>query len=189
METRKLQNLSRYLIREDGEVYVENMERPHYAGGTRVVKGRWLKGQIDHRGYKVYHLTQDDGKVKVNKAHRLVCVAWHGESGKPTVNHIDGIKENNHYSNLEWATWAENTQHSFTAKLNGEHCFTKEAKERRRQGGISGIKKLRKLPYSTAAIIRERISYGEKQKDLAIEYSVSRSTICEINKGIRYYEE
>lgn len=191
METRELKNLSRYLIREDGSVMVKELSLPsaRSRNGFRIKKAKWLKGQ-DIRGYIGYHLKQDDGKTKIWKAHRLVCIAWHNnQENKETVNHIDGNKLNNHYSNLEWATWSENIQHSFTAKLNGEHCFSNYSKEKRRQGGINGIKKRRKLPYETADIIRKRIFNGEKQKDLAVEFGVSKSTICEINKGLRYYEK
>lgn len=192
MEIKELPNLSRYLINSDGEVMVKELTvySARSKSGVRVLKSKWLKGQIDKGGYKVYHLKQDDGKTRVWKAHRLVCTAWYeNENNKPTVNHIDGDKLNNHYSNLEWATWSENNKHSFTMKLNGEHCYSFEAKERRRVGGINSSKKRRKLSFKTAEVIRDRISKGAKQKDLAIEYGVSRCTICEINKGIRYYEE
>ena len=189
MEMKELKNLSRYLIREDGAVMVKELTLPHNKGGVRKTKPKWLKGQIDKRGYKVYHLKQDDGKTKVYKVHRLVAMLWlDNPENKSTVNHIDGNKLNNHYSNLEWATWKENVTHSFTTKLNGEHCFSDEAKERRRQGGIKGIKAHRKLKFEEAEIIRDRIRKGEKQKDLAIEYNVSKSAICEIWKGKRYYE-
>jgi DNA-binding XRE family transcriptional regulator len=188
METRELENLSRYLIREDGAVMVKELILPHNKGGYRKTKPKWLAGQISQHGYLVYHLKQDDGKTKVHKVHRLVCKCWHSGE-KPTVNHIDGNKLNNHYTNLEWATYAENTQHSFAAKLNGEHCYSNEAKERRRQGSIIAIKKRRKLPFEVAEVIRSRVANGEKQKDLAKEYGVSKSTICEINKGIRYAEK
>ncbi len=47
--------------------------------------------------------------------HRLVCELWHGEptSDKPWVNHRDGNKANNHYTNLEWNSISDNIKHSF----------------------------------------------------------------------------
>lgn len=43
-------------------------------------------------------------------AHKAVCEAWHGPCppDKNGVAHADGNPLNNHYSNLRWATQAEN---------------------------------------------------------------------------------
>jgi uncharacterized protein (DUF433 family) len=43
---------------------------------------------------------------------------WHRLLYLTQVNHIDGVKLNNHYTNLEWATSSENIQHSFDTGLN-----------------------------------------------------------------------
>ena len=55
--------------------------------------------------------------ISVNNApekyiHRLVATFYIPKiEGKDYVNHLDGNKHNNHYSNLEWCTNAENVLH------------------------------------------------------------------------------
>ena len=54
-----------------------------------------------------------NGKRKNYTIHRLVAEAFvSNPNNLPTVNHIDGNKLNNHYSNLEWCTVAYNNQHA-----------------------------------------------------------------------------
>jgi hypothetical protein len=54
---------------------------------------------------------------------------------KPEVNHIDGIKINNHYTNLEWATASENRIHAYKvlhkkAPSGENHCRTRLTNEK-----------------------------------------------------------
>jgi len=63
-------------------------------------------------------------RTKVNNKsvpiHQLVAskfVAGYSET-KNQVNHIDGNKLNNHYSNLEWVTHAENLHHAMDLGLH-----------------------------------------------------------------------
>lgn len=52
--------------------------------------------------------------------HRLVALAWlECPAGYEDmdVNHKDGNKQNNHYSNLEWVTHAKNMKHAIDTGL------------------------------------------------------------------------
>jgi len=87
-----------------------------YHGGVCQKPERLLKQQNDKQGYKVVTLKQN-GIQKNKTIHRLVATIFiNNPSNLPEVNHEDGIKSNNHYSNLTWCTRLENQNH---AVLNG----------------------------------------------------------------------
>ena len=78
---------------------------------------RFLKGKIDKDGYMEYTLSKNT-KASSKRAHRLVAETFISNPlNKPEVNHIDGIKSNNHVSNLEWNTPSENGQHKYDIGL------------------------------------------------------------------------
>lgn len=59
-----------------------------------------------------------NGKSHYRYIHRLVCDAFcDNPDNKPMVNHKDGNKLNNHFSNLEWVTKGENQAHAFRTGL------------------------------------------------------------------------
>lgn len=67
--------------------------------------------------YKSYILSHDDKKLN-RFEHRLVAECFiPNPENKPQVNHKDGNKLNNHYSNLEWVTQNENIQHMYDTGL------------------------------------------------------------------------
>jgi hypothetical protein len=95
---------------------------------SNLIAGHILKGSIS-KGYLTYRL-RIDGKKRTQYAHRLVLKSFVGEP--PTLKHQaahwDGNPLNNHYSNLRWATVAENTADKVRhgRHLNGPRKFTKE---------------------------------------------------------------
>lgn len=63
-------------------------------------------------GYLIVALSKNSVKSR-KQIHQLVAKAFiPNPENKPEVNHIDGNKENNVVSNLEWVTSKENTQHA-----------------------------------------------------------------------------
>ena len=79
-------------------------------GRVRNAKtGRILKGGISGDGYPNVGLCKN-GKAKTHKIHQLVAREWiDNPAGKACVDHIDGIRTNNHHENLRWATHSENS--------------------------------------------------------------------------------
>lgn len=76
-----------------------------------------LKTQKDQKGYHRLRVTIDREK-KSFKLHRLVAQAFiDNPEGLPQVNHIDGNKDNNHVSNLEWVSNSENARHAIANGL------------------------------------------------------------------------
>lgn len=88
----KLNNLSNYLIFNDGKIYSK-------------LKNKFLKETVSKDGYSVVHLTFDDDTKKVVQVHRLIAKAFiPNPNNLPQVNHKDENKQNNSIENLEWCT-------------------------------------------------------------------------------------
>jgi hypothetical protein len=81
-------------------------------GVVRHRSTKRIKHQRIIRGYYYCDL-HFRGKRKNWSVHRIVATHFvKNLDNKPEVNHIDGDKFNNHYSNLEWCTRKENLKHA-----------------------------------------------------------------------------
>src|SRR5688572_79444 len=87
-----------------------------YAINSRVkskTPERNLTPMYNRQGYVKVQLRKDNG-FKNYFVHRLVASHFLNNDGdKKTVNHKNGIKDDNHLSNLEWCTQSENNYHKY----------------------------------------------------------------------------
>jgi len=87
--------------------------------GIRRWRGRIIKpkGINPKTGYMV--TLWKDKKPKDWLVARLVGITFLGkpEDGRMTINHKDGNRFNNHVSNLEWLSLADNIRHAFENNL------------------------------------------------------------------------
>lgn len=86
---------------------------------TRKFSGQVLATKTNAGGYLVVHLRNATNKKEAwPLVHTLVAQNFISNiEHKPTVNHIDGDKLNNHVGNLEWSTAKEQYTHGVNAGL------------------------------------------------------------------------
>lgn len=133
---------------------------------------RLISGSIHSDGYVFVTLHGEQFAL-----HRLIAKTFHRDSyhNNLVVNHIDGNKQNNFASNLEWVTQQENVQHShdngFQPKGISTYTgkFTAEQREEIKRLWDSGEKSKREIArmYGVSHtcindIISDKYKYAEK---------------------------
>ena len=137
------------LIKLNVEVWKSIDGYDNYAISTfgrvkNVKTGKILKAKLGKRGYFIVNLCEDNVR-KTHQVHRLVCCTFiDNPNDKKYVDHIDNNPQNNHISNLRFATANEN-QHN--RKLNSNNTsgikginWHKANEKWRAQIRIDGIK-------------------------------------------------
>lgn len=148
--------------------YEELYHESNYGRTKSFCRGkvRIIPPHSNGKGYLHVFLSRD-GKRKQFRIHRLVAELFvSNPEGKPQVNHRDGVKFNNHVSNLEWATPSENMHHAYDtglAPLGEEHGQAKLTNEQ--------IVHIRNNPDRLTTV------------DLAKLFRVKQTTISDIQLG------
>lgn len=129
--------------------------------------GRELKQFAGKDGYL---RTQIAGKTIL--VHRLVAYLFvRSDGGKDFVNHIDGNKQNNHASNLEWCTRSENMKHAYAHGLKSS-SGTKNSRCKLSEEDVDFIRK-HYIPYDR--------DFGAKA--LGKRFCVAHQTIAAVAHG------
>jgi hypothetical protein len=106
-----------YQVSNMGNIKSLEREIKHFRGGLMTLKERILNPCANSKGYSIAILSKEN-KRHVKSMHRLVASAFiHNHENKITVNHKNGIKNDNRLINLEWATVSENVKHAYDSKL------------------------------------------------------------------------
>lgn len=159
-------------INEDVFIPVVGYEDLYSVNQKGEVFSKWKKGllrsKVSKHGYNVVNLRQ-----KWTLLHRVVATAFLGKSNLH-VNHKDGIKTNNHISNLEWCTRAENMQHAFRTGLVNPKTIKRKVRDQHPKA---------KLNWDQVNEIRAKyIPYKYGCVKLGREYGMDNSTILDIVK-------
>lgn len=82
-----------------------------------LLTDQYVRPSVDSNGYLKVTLWKD-GHSCTRRVHKLVAEMFiPNPDNLPVINHIDGNKQNPHYTNLEWCTQQENVQHAHDTGL------------------------------------------------------------------------
>ena len=123
---------------------------------------------IDKKGYIRNGIGLKSGGYKSMRRHRLVMLCFEPieDSDKKQVNHIDGNKLNNCYSNLEWCSCRENKKHAIDNDLIAHLYGEKNPANILSEDDVLGIV--------------DMINKGKLYKDIMAKYGCSKSTVSSI---------
>jgi hypothetical protein len=146
----RIMTLRRMFIRSNGwpQTIPKKVLRPRKRGGKKK--------------YLVVRLSKDQFGKNIS-VHRLVaCGFIPNEENLPVVNHKDGNTQNNHVSNLEWATVLYNRQHA---------------------GSVLKAYEKYKKPINAFSISGTLLHSFDCVRHASIKLSVSRASITNVAKG------
>lgn len=110
----QLKDFPNYVVGENGAVYSLVHHKGRY--GHTCPQFRLIKNH-NAKGYRTLSLYKDRIKYVIT-VHTLVASAFIGPRPESLViNHKDGNKSNNHYTNLEYTTQKQNMKHAFDNNL------------------------------------------------------------------------
>ena len=136
-------------------------------GNVKTVKGNFKKVVYDNKNSYGYVELWKNNKGKKFRIHRLVAETFiPNYDNKEQVNHIDGDKNNNCVSNLEWVTPKENIRHAISNNLSSIKYGSSNLSSKLREEDVIYIRKNAKVVLSV--------------RELSKIFNVSTTTIYNI---------
>lgn len=164
-----VKDLPGYYVTSGGQIISTRVRRK----GTLIPdKPRFLSPMKGAKGYLVVYISIAPRQRYI---HRLVIETFHGPPPpNAECRHLDGNKLNNRADNLAWGTSKENAQDRMK---HGTHF----------PGGFRGSESpLSKLTESDVRQIRQLLTSGKTQREIARPFNVHPQTISNIKRGISW---
>ena len=118
-ETEKVRNHPKYnpLKNEIWKIIYSNYKISNFGNVWTMKSNRLLSPYVNSSGYLCIKFSID-GVRKTSTIHKLVGTNFVPNCGENLIiNHKDGNKLNNYFTNLEWVTYSENNKHSIKNKM------------------------------------------------------------------------
>lgn len=179
-----------YRITSEGRVFTQTKRKiplvttgMEFTGNFKFIlePEREMSYTLNNRGYLTVVIRR-----KTHMLHRLVAQAFlPNPENKAMVNHLDGDKQNNHVSNLEWCTVQENNQH---ARETGLHRQAKGYTPKYRSAdtkrkSLANLKDKSKLSSEDVRYVRRVFVPRSKEFSataLAKQFGTSVAAMCKI---------
>lgn len=172
-----------------------------------LIKKKLLKGSLNE-GYKVFHLKNCNGVVKMKPLHRLMMETFvPNPNNYPVINHINGDKLDNRIENLEWCSISRNNKEAYRLGLRVvsektkqqfmRDCHSKkhieQAKENLRKSKAKAIARSKETNSFKVELIKENIllkfdSCNDASKFLRVAHSTICRAIKRKNNYVKGYE-
>lgn len=124
-------------------------------------------------GYLMVKLDKSDNVKTINSVHQSVYSAFVGPiPDGMVINHIDGVKDNNHISNLELCTYSENSIHAHKIGLS-----------KGLPGELNGMSKITE---KDVHLIYDLINTGYSNKGIAVMFNIDDKYVSLIRHGKRW---
>ncbi|WP_019124649.1 NUMOD4 domain-containing protein [Peptoniphilus grossensis] len=175
-----------YEVSEEGQIRsLDRYQNNH--GKPQFIRGKTKSLRKDPQGYLMTDLYKE-GKQETVRVHRVVAEAFIKNTfNLPTVNHKDGNKENNKLSNLEWASYKDQSEHLYKNNLKSKKGIEKSIKAMAKATSIKVRCKNNNKVYSSISKAAKEVGASASQLSIACKI-ISKAAGRDKNGNPLYWE-